>query len=65
MTRGSKKESEKTKMDNPRSNEMIAYLNAMTVVSVIFNDGKKFDNVPLTEQLDKLLAAHKSKERRR
>ncbi|HEC64448.1 MAG TPA: hypothetical protein ENI23_04060 [bacterium] len=63
MTREKKKESRKTKILGHRSNEILAYLNAMTVVSVIFNDGRKYDNVPLTEVLDKLLSNNKKRRR--
>ena len=54
-----KEESKNVKILGHRSNEIIAYLNAMTVVSVEFNDGRKYDNVPLTEKLDKLLENNK------
>ena len=56
-----KKKSKQAKIDSHRSNEMIAYLNAMTVVSVEFNDGRKYDNVPLTKKLDELLERKKRK----
>ena len=49
---------------SPKSNEAIAYYNAMTVVEVTLNDGRKF-NIILTEKLDEFLIARKEENRRK
>ncbi|KKK98518.1 hypothetical protein LCGC14_2641930 [marine sediment metagenome] len=49
---------------SPKSNEAIAYYNAMTVVEVTLNDGRRF-NIILTEKLDDFLIARKEEIKRR
>lgn len=43
---------------SPKNSTLLAELNAMTTVEVILNDGRTAV-LPLTEKLDKFLAAHK------
>ena len=49
---------------SPKSNAGIAYYNAMTVVEVTLNDGRRF-MIALTEKLDDFLSARKEERKRK
>lgn len=49
---------------NPKSKEGIAYYNAMTIIEVTLNDGRRF-MIALTEKLDEFLIARKEEWKRR